>query len=289
MILQTWYKGRPAICVRSPKLEALYLPQDGGKLASLRDTEGNEYLEQAPGAEYLPLAYDGVYIKAECSACDDMFPTIDPWAPSEGEFAGVDYPDHGEVCRLPWQYAIQGKSVLLRCPSPRFHTVFSKTVTPVDDGAISAEYRIENHGKDDFAFLWAAHCMFRGEDGAEAEVSYPDDAPMNMRFGDPALLGCKKMDYAGGKAYKFFYSEPIRGAEGFVAVRYPSTGRKIRLSFDAKQVPYIALWINNGEFKGMHNIAAECITSPRDVPDPSCPKIPAGGTYCFTVRYEVIR
>jgi len=287
MISQTWYKNRPAVCVRSANLEALFLPQDGGKMVSLKDTEGNEYLEQAPGAEYLPLAYNGSYIEAECSSFDDMFPTIDPWAPSEGEFAGVEYPDHGEVCRMPAEFRFDGETLCMRSASRQFKTVFSKRIRAEEDGSIVVDYRIENNGKDDFAFLWAAHCMFKGEDGAEAMVSYPDDAPMNLRFGNPELLGCRKMDYASGEAYKFFYSEKIAEPEGYVAVKYPSTGKAIWLKFDADKIPYIALWMNNGEFKGMHNIAAECITSPKDIPDASCPKIPAGGAYTFTIRFEV--
>lgn len=34
------------------------------------------------------------------SGCDDMFPTIDPMTFDEGERKGIEYPCHGEVCRV---------------------------------------------------------------------------------------------------------------------------------------------------------------------------------------------
>jgi hypothetical protein len=62
-IKETGYKDIPAIKVETEKLEALFLPEYGGKCASLRDKKnGREFLQEAPGAYYKRLAYDGNYI-----------------------------------------------------------------------------------------------------------------------------------------------------------------------------------------------------------------------------------
>ena len=42
------YKGRPALRVETGALRALFLPEDGGKLASLKARDGYEYLYQGP-------------------------------------------------------------------------------------------------------------------------------------------------------------------------------------------------------------------------------------------------
>lgn len=90
MIAYGKYKDIFSLVLDTGRLRAAVLPENGGKLASLVDKEsGTELLAQAAGKAYLPIGLDSSYVKGECSAFDDMFPTIDP---QEG-----GYPDHGEV------------------------------------------------------------------------------------------------------------------------------------------------------------------------------------------------
>ena len=100
------YKGRPALRVETGALRALFLPEDGGKLASLTAPDGFEFLCQNPAPAYARLAYDGRYIESECASWDDMFPTIDPYTPPTGRYAGMTLPDRGEVCRLPMRFRL---------------------------------------------------------------------------------------------------------------------------------------------------------------------------------------
>lgn len=111
-----FYKDRPAIRVDTGALTALFLPEDGGKLASLKARDGYEYLYQGPESRYRRLTVDGSYIEAECSGWDDMFPTIDPYQP-EGL---PPYPDHGEICRIPLEHIHGADSDLLRADSRLF-------------------------------------------------------------------------------------------------------------------------------------------------------------------------
>ena len=100
MIQKGFYKDRPAFIVKGKELEAKILPEDGAKLASLKTGSGRQLLEEAPGEAYRRLTLSGSYVEAECSAFDDMFPTIDPC-----DTAGFVYPDHGDVCRVPRRQA----------------------------------------------------------------------------------------------------------------------------------------------------------------------------------------
>lgn len=117
-----FYKDRPAIRVDTGALTALFLPEDGGKLASLKARDGYEYLYQGPESRYRRLTVDGSYIEAECSGWDDMFPTIDPYQPE-----GLPlYPDHGEICRIPLEHIHGADSDLLRADSRLFPSPFPR-------------------------------------------------------------------------------------------------------------------------------------------------------------------
>lgn len=143
------YKNRPALRVTTASLSALFLPEDGGKLASITaNTDGFEFLCQNPSPTYTRLAYDGCYVDSECASWDDMFPTIDPYTPTEGDYAGITYPDHGEVCRLPMTATVEGETLTLSCVSRLFPITYEKKITPEADGALALTYTVENRGRD---------------------------------------------------------------------------------------------------------------------------------------------
>ncbi|MBE6637729.1 MAG: hypothetical protein E7618_08025 [Ruminococcaceae bacterium] len=295
MIAWTSYKDRPAVAVKAGSLTALFLPEDGGKMASLTDEQGFEYLAQAKGEVYQRLTPDGEFIHSECSSFDDMFPTIDPYTADKGAFAGIPYPDHGEICRLPWEVQMGKQEVTFVCRSRLFKTVFSKTVC-AENGALAVHYRIENGYDEPYPYLWAAHCMLAGEEGAVVTTAYAEDAPIRKMFGRQEAAEMKRdalvvHDPVDGLAYKFYYTEPI--PRGEVAYHYPSTGRTIRFDYDADKIPWLGVWINNGSFKGMYNIALEIATAPYDSPAEAmkanaCSYLPAGGAVTFTLRFSVV-
>lgn len=292
------YKDRPAIQVKTSALTALLLPEDGGKLVSLTaNRDGFEFLCQNPAPVYGRLAYDGTYIESECASWDDMFPTIDPYTPETGEYAGRTYPDHGEVCRLPMTVAAEGDSVTLSCVSRLFAVDFEKRITPEPDGALSLTYTLCNRGREDFPFIWAAHCMLKGTDDLRVETPYPADAPVAYMFGPDGRESLPRDRLTGyeagtGAAYKLYYTEPTDG--GFLAATYTASGHRFEMDYRdfAAAIPYVGLWINNGEFKNYYNIALECATAPYDAPHKAlekgyCSVLPAGESLTFTVRVRV--
>jgi hypothetical protein len=292
------YKDRPALRVETPALTALFLPEDGGKLVSLTaNRDGFEFLCQNPAPTYGRLAYDGSYIESECASWDDMFPTIDPYTPETGEYAGLTYPDHGEVCRLPMTVTAEGESVTLSCTSRLFAVDFEKKITPEADGALALTYTIRNKGREDFPYIWAAHCMMKGSDDLRVETPYAEDAPVAYMFGPDgaeSLPRDRLMAYAPGMgaAYKFYYVDPTDG--GFLSATYTQSGHRFEMDYRdcASAIPYIGIWINNGEFKDYYNIALECASAPYDAPHKAmekgyCSVLPAGESLTFTVRVRV--
>ena len=228
---------------------------------------------------------------------DDMFPTIDPYTPEAGEYAGITYPDHGEVCRLPMTVTAEGDSVVLSCTSRLFAVDFEKKITPEADGALALTYTIRNHGREDFPYIWAAHCMMQGADDLRVESPYPADAPAAYMFGPEGRETFPRdrlMGYGAGTgaAYKLYYTEPTDG--GFLRAVYTESGHAFEMDYrdSAAAIPYVGLWINNGSFKGYYNIALECASAPYDAPHKAmergyCSVIPARESLTFTLRVRV--
>ena len=297
MIRRGKYKDRTAVIVESDRLRATLLPDDGAKMASLIDlATGKEFLATKESEAYGVLAYDGSYIHSECSAFDDMFPTIDPYTPTHGVYKGVTYPDHGESCRLPFEVRVEKDKAILSTHSRLFPLRMTKTVSPAADGGISLRYDITNEGNTPFDFIWAGHIILKGEDGSRLLTPFDEDTPTEMIFATEGyahdtlpkdrLTGYRQGE---GAAYKFYYTEPLR--EGYFALSY-TDGRILSFRFDREKLPYLGVWLNNGEFQDLYSIAPEPCTAPFDAPDKASAKgyvskISANTSFSFEIHIQI--
>lgn len=262
MIQKTTYKDRPAYQVTGERLTAVFLPEDGGKMASLKNGD-RELLAQAPGEHYLRLLPDGEYVPSECSGFDDMFPTIDPYSPQNGMYRGKTYPDHGEVCRYPMDVKENDAFLELSFESKLFEIRYGKRIS-CDEGGIAIEYTIENKGEETFPYIWAAHCMLQAHPDAEILFPYAADAPICTMFGKQLSRTRTEPRSDDGENYKYYFTEKI--AEGWCGYRY-ADGKTLMLHYPAEVIRYLGVWVNNGSFKSMYNIALEPCTAPYDKPD----------------------
>ena len=297
MITSASYKGRDAVIVESGKLRATILPDDGAKMASLVDLQnGKELLATKGGDTYKVLGVDGSYVDSECSAFDDMFPTIEPYTPQSGENRGITYPDHGEVCRLPFEVSLAEDAATFSVKSRLFPYAYQKTVSLAPDGGLEIRYVIENDGDEAFESLWAGHVMLRGEDGMRLLTPFSEEAPIEMIFAtdgyDTEKLPRDRLcgfEPNVGAAYKFYYSDKMR--EGYFGVRY-ADGRTLTFTFDEQKLPYLGVWLNNGEFQGIYNVAPEPCTVPFDAPHKAKAKgygwsIPAKEKFEFSLHISM--
>lgn len=271
MIYETRFKDRPAIAVESEKLIALFLPKDGGKIASLkRKADGKELLAVKDGENYKVLTETGSYVDSECSGFDDMFPTVDPFTEEKGRYKGITYPCHGEVCRLSHQYTILENQVNFYAKSKLFDINYHKSVAITKNGGFAIRYVIENSGEEDFPFLWAGHIMLKGEDGMRVLTPFPKDAKIEYMFSSKGydkdllprdrLLGYQK---GKGATYKFYYLDKI--PEGWFGLSYPD-GSKLYFNFTKEVLSYLGIWLNNGEFQDLYTITPEPCNLPFDAP-----------------------
>lgn len=270
MIRRGSFKGIPSVILDTEVLSAVILPENGGKLTSLTDrATGTELLEQASGKEYLPIDLNSSYIDGECSAFDDMFPTIDP---QDG-----GYPDHGEVCRVKHECVIGDGYVALSYDSVLLPYRYEKRFSATSDGSLKIDYRIVNLSDKPLPCIWAGHIMLAGSEGGEVVIPFDDGSPASVCFCDNGELVpgsdiefrrelAVQLQYsATAPAYKFYLKQPTDRGE-LVYNRYRD-GISVSISYEAEQLPYVGLWMNNGTFKGMYNAAVEMCTAPFDSPE----------------------
>jgi hypothetical protein len=270
------YKDIPAIEVNTGSFTALFLPEHGGKLTSLKDYKtGREILAQRPGKTYRKLDYAGKYTDAECSAFDDMFPTIDRYFYNLPPWEGIEVADHGEVCGLKWQYDVNKTSFHMWVYSPRFGYKFEKWISS-KKGELSIDYRVTNNTDFQFECLYGAHCMIAAEKGARIETEFGEGCHGTLIFdsqGKPGHYGnpfiwnpaCVFTPAKSEKSTrKIFFNEPAK--EGWCRYIY-TDGSNITMRYSADKLPYLGVWFNWGAVKGLYNIAFEPCSGSYDRPD----------------------
>ena len=287
-IFDSVYKNLNAVTMENDYLSAKFLPDNGGKLASLiQKRTSREFLVQAKNPTYKALEYDGNYVEAECSGFDDMFPTIDRVYYQDYPWKGIEIPDHGEVCGSKWGYEIHDDFLYMYVYGVRFPYMLEKWVRFDSDNILNINYTATNLSNFDMDFIWAAHMMINMEEGGELLVPYKGCQNVTSMFSTDDELGkygdliswpetvqksgnihkinLTQMQNDSRIAYKYYFNERI--PEGWCAYCYKSDGTTIKLSYPKDRVPYLGIWINEGDFKEYYNIALEPCTGSFDRPD----------------------
>lgn len=305
MIEFTTYRNVRAVVVDTGKAKMTLLPDNGGRIVSLKDDDGLEWMAfEGKGDTYRGITLDSSYCGADVCGMDDMFPTIDPEeAPVEsGCRAGILYNDHGEISRVAYDRCYEENgSAVMEYTSGRLHYHYRKTVTPEADGSISLQYAITNQSDEDFPFLWAGHCMLATEYGSRLVLSYPDDAPAEIMFDGNLTYGPRGACFPVGPdallshgneskdaTYKFYYADPM--PEG--RIEFVRGFKSVVITFDEKKLPYVGVWMNNGGFKGFPCVAPEMCTVAYDKVSSAAMRgqhsvIPPRGTFSFSLRFSI--
>ncbi len=298
------YRGARALAIDTGKITLLFLPDHGGRLISLIDRRGREWMASETGETYRGLTLDSVYIDADVCGMDDMFPTIDPEeAPVRGGVRnGVLYNDHGEVARSRYGIARPENDQLdMHFTSSRLLYRFSKNVTATEEGAALIHYEIENLSAEPFPCLYAAHCMLAYAPGAEVLLPFPEGETVEMCFDEDAQYGVRgdrvpltramltaENEGGTGNAYKFYFPEKTPVGE----IRYRVGEYELVMEYDAEKLPYVGVWMNNGRFKDHPCVTPEPCSLPFDKVSEAEKRglsavIPPHGTLEFDIRLSV--
>lgn len=305
-IHDSFYKDQFALELELGFCRALVMPFEGGKMPSftfsIPPKEGEiessriELFAQNLGEKYSHLAYDGNYVESECSAFDDMMPTIDPWHNGIREYA-----DHGEVCRLPWEYEIIHKSsednILHMIVNSLFGDYqFEKWYSQSKNGGLTISYKVTNLTSEPLPVLWACHMMLAAHENTYVSIPEIKNNPAEIMFSLHDVLGKKgtvlqlEQDHPllkseafseDGSSYKFYLQKPVEGPITYGDVMITACG-----------APFVGLWMNNGSFKKMYNAAIELCTGGFDTPGEAMKRgqdvmLPARGERTWKIEIEV--
>ena len=227
----TWF-GEPVLHVGGPKLAALVSPSRGGKIVSLVDETGREWLAQ-PASPLPPPAEPGaVFTEAELCGWDECAPTVDDdtYLDEHGQPARLG--DHGDLWTQRWQH--DGSQVRATSPSMGFE--FSRSITPTGRG-LRMEYVVRS--ARDIPLLWAAHPQFIAPPGSRVQV--PKGTVLRAQDGSTLDDDVLLMDsYADGECRKFHADPAIR--VGWASLVLP-TEERLTLYWSAS-APYLGIFMD---------------------------------------------
>jgi hypothetical protein len=246
-----WPATEPTLIVTGPRLTATVLPERGGKISSLRDDVGVEWLAQPDRAVGAPARPGADFLNAEMAGWDECAPTI-----VECVVDGVALADHGEL----WTKGFETTDLGVSTTDDTLGYRFWRDITPTDDG-LRFDYRVESLGGA-IPFLWAAHPQFIAPAGTW--VRLPGQVNRVVDVLDPGL---PVVDWHGDLGHidsiepggcRKLYVHPDEPAFEAGLVRPDGSELTLRWS---NQCPYLGLWLDRFSYRAEPIIAIEPATS----------------------------
>jgi len=288
---QTTVAGLPALSLYTERIELVAVPGAGARITHLRlRRRGREWLwrNQAlpfvlppPESPSSPTAYVDWY---DHGGWDECFPTVGA-CPRPGVPDQPRLPDHGELWHARWRHEVltrEGVTTWRSVTECRtVPAIFSRRVelNEDDDSAdptVTMQYDLRSTATEPFPYLWSAHPLLNVQPGTTVElpgvsrvrvgaVHGPSDLPVDTEVVWPLEHGDRyTLPASGGWAAKLF----ARAApEGRAVVTDPLRGEALEFQWDAREIPWVGLWINPGgtgpEGTPHYNFAVEpCLAAP---------------------------
>jgi hypothetical protein len=186
---------------------------------------------------------------------------------------------------LPWQATPDEDGLTVGVHGVRLPYTLEKRISFPVPNVLRMDYCLTNHSPFPFDYLWAAHCMFASEEGAEL-VLPPGPQRMTITFSNNGALGkygdqfqwpaavlpdgsrrdLRRMRSAEAKeVYKYYLHDAL--PQGWCAARFHQSGLAVGLSWPVAQVPYLAILPNEGGWDNTTSIYFEPSTCTFDRPD----------------------
>lgn len=244
------WKEEEKIEIVGSGLRATIVPARGGKIVSLMDRTGREWLAQ-PVTPVAPPARRGtLFTRAEMAGWDECAPSITACTVN-----GVELPDHGEL----WTEVFDVVGVTTTARGRSFDYQFERCVEPTATG-LRLSYRAEAR-RDRVPFLWAAHPQFvspagskvRLRDDVKTVVDVMSTQPRPLPWGRE-LATIDTVPY--GRSRKI-YVDPDNPVFDAVLVR--PDGAELRLSW-SHECAYLGIWFDRCAYSRAPVIALEPCT-----------------------------
>jgi galactose mutarotase-like enzyme len=247
----TWM-SRPCIELSSPPASVVVAPERGGRIASLRDRFGREWLAQPEPATWLAEMQRDDFVSSDMAGWDECAPTV-----VATTSVGVPYPDHGDVWQREWRVVDAGSDALTTACRGTWFSL-RRTIRATDTG-IRLNYRADSHAAVDRPFLWALHPQLRAPAGSTVllpgEVTDVVDA-----IGDAGgrmaltaeLLAIGSLPDGGCR--KLYPTPEVR--LGAATLLHPD-GARLDLRWDRTVAPWVGVWMDRRAYAREDVIALE--------------------------------
>lgn len=225
---------------------------DGARLRRLQ-YDGVDLLTTPPAVFRPPSRDYGRYETRPVYGYDDCFPTVDPCD---------DWPDHGELCWLPWRGSIKECSV----HSEKWPVVFTRRLT-FGERSLLWSFAAANHGDQPLAAQHVMHALMPLDQITATDLALPEVPP--------------------GKYEMLFLP-----ATGQFTLTFRA-GLRLRVTFDPKLFPTVGVWLNNNGYPDEDGCRrCECAFEPTPgktsrLSDGTTMILPPRGELTWQVKWEI--
>jgi len=270
-----------AWALESDHHRTVMVPEMGAKIVSLVDKrDGFEWIVGPGTRPVRKVAYGAWWHEQDMAGWDEMFPTIIGCSyPGPGPLNGIQLPDHGEAWSMPWAVDPASETeVVLTLTGKALPYRLTRAVSFDAADALRFDYTLANLSTDQMPYIWAAHPQLVA--GLDGEVLFPaavDEVintipeswgwgPPETRFAWPEATSLDgrsvRLDRVGPPSLrqgrKLFAMPQVRPS--WAAVLRRSSRHWLRFEWNADEVPYLGLWVDEGALNHESVVAPEPTT-----------------------------
>lgn len=288
--------GLDAVRLQNDRVDLVIVPQAGGKIIDLIDRRsGRDWLWKNPHIPVSVANRDDNFDKEQDSGgWDEVLLSVKPGRIRTASEHIAAVPDHGDLLAGDWtieKLLVDANSDLF-CDMIATGTAaryrFERRIRiPADSSVVEVSYCLRNDGDAALPSYWCAHPLLAVEPDTVIEIA----GNMPFRVDDAKTRACSaayseqrwpNLLLRNGESFdlsRSFGSNGVRRAfASKIFVRSPEQGSasvslkdgsKLTFHFDASELPWLGLWINNGGWSGCGsepytNLGIEPATSPYD-------------------------
>ncbi len=274
-VFKSCREGFAGYGMRNDSLELVVLPELGAKVISLRSMlTGREWMWHPGGELRLFRNRTGDrFEESTLAGADECLPTIAPCA-----LAGRNVPDHGEAWSASWEIDSDQfeRGVLctrLKLPASPFYV---ERRISLHGNEACLEYRLQNLGGKDEAYLWGFHPLFSIDpcdrielpDSIRTVIVGPATGALEAKTGCvlpwPEPIPGTRLDRLepGATDYAKVFADFAACDHGWAAIRRGP--ERLAFSFAPHEIRYLGIWSNRGQWNGHVHMALEPTTAATD-------------------------
>ncbi|HCE46646.1 MAG TPA: hypothetical protein DET40_24120 [Lentisphaeria bacterium] len=299
-------KETPCVILSNESLTVKFLPEIGGKIISIKDSSGNEYLDRGTKA-YSGRFTEMTYNDTEFDGIDEVFPTMTECKMPAGEFKGAKLHPHGDLYRKKWTHSLDNGTLSMETSGFELPYIFKRTAK-LDKSSLVLDYTVTNNSKEPLPYIYTFHPIFSARTGSRLELP----AEMNVKVsysmkgwlgkgGESRKLGeiknedgtpfLEKMFTSSSGRYWKFFTEKL--TKGEVILSHEGSS-KLVMAWPADMFPYLAVWCSEGNVGGQNHIAPEPSVSMEESLEKAyaageARSIPAKGTEKWQIRISIMK